>query len=80
MPEMFREVTIIADADHTIEAIGEPVIPPVVEHTIIASAKDGCTITPEGVLSVVEGTAITFTIGTFEGYQIKEILVDGVAV
>lgn len=46
-------------------------------YQIAASANGGGAISPEGILNVSEGTNQTFTMTPLEGYQIREVLVDG---
>lgn len=73
-------VTIVADADHTIQAFGQPKVNPPQEFTITASAEGGAIITPQGVLSVPAGESVVFTIASEPGFELKSILVDGVEV
>jgi parallel beta-helix repeat protein len=49
-------------------------------YTITATAGAGGSINPSGVIGVSEGSNQTFTITPEEGYQISEILVDGISV
>jgi hypothetical protein len=71
-------VTLTITADTTVEAIGQAKAPPPPkEWQVVASARDGCSITPEGLMSIVDGTVISFTIGSLEGFEIKSILVNG---
>ena len=71
-------------ADHTIsvnfrETGGEPEPEPET-YTITASAGEGGSISPSGSVTVNEGEDQTFTITPNEGYEIAEVLVDGVSV
>ena len=50
------------------------------EHTIHASAGTGGTISPVGNVTVPDGGDLSFTITPNDGYQIKDILVDGESV
>lgn len=50
------------------------------EHTIHASAGTGGTISPVGDVTVPDGGDLSFTITPNDGYQIKDILVDGESV
>lgn len=70
--------TFIAAADHSLTAVfveDEPEI-----YTITASAGEGGSISPSGSVTVNEGEDQTFTITPNEGYEIAEVLVDGVSV
>jgi hypothetical protein len=49
-------------------------------YTITASAGTGGTITPSGAVTVSQGSSQAFTIATNTGYQIWNVLVDGVPV
>ena len=51
-----------------------------IEHTIIASAGIGGSISPSGKISVLPGTNKTFAIIEDSGYYISNIIVDGVNV
>jgi len=59
--------------NHTIEAAFVPLI-----YKIKASAGEGGTIDPEGEVTVICGESQTFTITTDMGYQLVDVLVDGV--
>ncbi len=48
-----------------------------VTHVITATAGEGGTITPSGVISVEDGADQSFTITPDEGYVIEDVLVDG---
>jgi hypothetical protein len=48
-------------------------------YTIIASAGNGGSISPSGDISLIEGENKTFTIKSDTGYEIDNVLVDGVA-
>jgi len=63
-------------ADHTIAATFY-YDPPVVYHTITASAGTGGSISPSGSVSVSDGSSRTFTVQADSGYHIQEIRVDG---
>lgn len=49
-------------------------------YTITASAGIGGTITPSGLISVTGGTSKSFHISPSTGYQILDVIVDGVSV
>lgn len=49
-------------------------------YTITASSGAGGNITPSGAIQVTEGSNRTFTISPSVGYQIAEVLVDGLSV
>ena len=49
-------------------------------YTINASAGSNGTISPAGVVEVLGGDSIAFTIIPAEGYEIQDVLVDGVSV
>ena len=57
-----------------------PVGPTVTYYSIKATAGDGGSIAPSGYVSVLEGTDKTFVITPAEGYEIKDVLVDGTSV
>jgi hypothetical protein len=59
--------------NHAIEASFVPLI-----YKITASAGEGGTIDPEGEQTVICGESQTFTITTDIGYQLVDVLVDGV--
>ncbi len=63
-------------SDNTIEAYFEE-IPPPTAPTITASAGTGGTISPSGVIRVLEGTSQTFTITPKPGYIIASVVVNG---
>lgn len=58
---------------------GETPVAPVT-FTITASAGQGGSITPSGAVNVKKGTGQSFAIAPSEGYEIAEVLVDGVSV
>ena len=51
-----------------------------ITYTITASAENGGTITPSGVVNVNCGESKAFTISANEGYMISDVLVDGQSV
>ena len=51
-----------------------------VTHVITATAGEGGTITPNGVITVEDGAEQTFIISANEGYVIEDVLVDGESV
>lgn len=57
-----------------------PVGPTVTFYSIRATAGEGGAIAPSGYVSVLEGTDKTFVITPAEGYEIKDVLVDGTSV
>lgn len=67
--------------DHTIEATFEAVATPPVEdpqvYSIVATAGEGGTISPEGTVNVEEGGDVSFTITPDNGYVIQSVKVDG---
>lgn len=63
-------------SDHRIVAIFEPDVHPAF-HRITASAGDGGTISPSGIVRVKRGSDQTFTMQPNEGYHVKALLVDG---
>ena len=68
-------------ANHTIYAVfawggGEITI----QYVIDASAGEGGTITPHGKVYLVSGGSRTFTIAAADGYQLTDVLVDGISV
>ncbi len=68
-------------ANHTIYAVfawggGEITI----QYVIDASAGEGGTITPHGKVYVVSGGSRIFTIAAADGYQLTDVLVDGISV
>jgi len=62
-------------SDHTISATFS-----INTYTITATAGAGGTISPSGTVSVQYGSSQTFTISPSSGYQITNVLVDGVSV
>ena len=62
--------------DHTISASFKEII----TYTITASAEVDGSITPEGIVTVIEGSDQTFTIAADEDYVIEDVLVDGASV
>jgi parallel beta-helix repeat protein len=50
------------------------------DYTITATSGAGGSINPSGVVSISEGGSRTFTVIPDEGYQIHDILIDGVSV
>jgi hypothetical protein len=61
--------------NHTISAVFSKV-----PYTITASAGSGGSISPSGAVTVLSGSSQTFTIAPSNGYEISNVLVDGVAV
>ncbi len=57
--------------DHAIQAVFAPF------HSITASAGTGGSISPTGLVTVVEGSNQTFTISPHTGYLISDVTVDG---
>jgi len=64
----FKNITV----NHTIEAAFE-----VNSFTITASASEGGSISPAGIVTVNYGESKSFTITSKTGYHIKDVLVDG---
>lgn len=74
--EVDAAVTAVRDA---IEKLQEK--PPVQkEFTITAVAHGGGTIDPSGAVKVEEGKDQVFTIQSYEGFEVKEVFVDGESV
>ncbi|WP_419022852.1 LPXTG cell wall anchor domain-containing protein [Emergencia sp.] len=69
-------------ATFTIEPEGgsNPVYPPAQRYTIISSADPGGTITPDGSTTVSAGLSASYRIEAAEGYDLKDVLVDGKSV
>jgi parallel beta-helix repeat protein len=55
-------------------------LPTSTTHTITATAGANGSIEPEGAISITEGSNQTFNITPDEGYEIADVLVDGVSV
>lgn len=51
-----------------------------VRYTVLASAGEGGSISPSGSVSVAYGGSKTYSITAGEGYEIEDVLVDGVSV
>jgi hypothetical protein len=66
---------VAVDEAHTISASFTAI-----QHTITASAGLNGSISPDGAVSVNEGSNQTFLISPSSGYQIEDVLVDGVSV
>ncbi len=64
-------------ANQTIQANFELI--PQVFYQITATAGTGASISPFGIVSVKEGANQTFTMAPQAGYQIKDVLVDGIS-
>lgn len=60
--------------------VEQPYIPPVVTYYINAGAGENGSISPSGQVAVPAGGSRTFTITADEGYEIADVLVDGVSV
>jgi len=61
------------DADHTIHIIFAPD-----NFTINATASQGGTINPEGIISVPTGSNKTFFFGANTGYELARVLINGI--
>lgn len=57
-----------------------PIGPVTTYYTIKAAAGEGGSIAPNGYIAVSAGSDKSFTIAAAEGYEIKDVLVDGVSV
>jgi hypothetical protein len=68
----------VAD-DHTIQVSFQVIIQPD-QFTITATAGDNGVISPAGEVSVNSGTNLTFTMNPARGYEVLDVLVDGVSV
>ena len=66
-------------ADHAVHA-GFERIPAPVTHTVTATASEGGSISPSGMMTVEDGDDILFTITPAEGHRLSQLLVDGKAV
>ena len=66
----FQNVT----EDHTIHAVFEPAT---TYHTIVATAGANGSINPSGAVNVLEGSDADFIITPDQGYNIKEVIVNG---
>ena len=64
----------------TLELLAPPPADQTVYYTVAASAGSGGSISPSGNQKVRINGTITFTITANEGYEIKDVLVDGVSV
>ena len=64
-------------SDHNIQAIFEK--EEEIYFTITASTGGGGIISPSGTTAVVSGSSITYTISAASGYEIYQVLVDGVS-
>jgi Zn-dependent metalloprotease/subtilisin family serine protease len=65
-------------SDHSIEA--QFVEIPVPTYSLVSSALVGGSISPAGITVVDSGSSITYTIAPEAGYEILDVLVDGVSV
>lgn len=63
--------------DHTISVIFTVNAPPVVTHVITATAISGGSISPSGLVTVINGENKTFTITPNRNYSITDVKVDG---
>ena len=63
--------------DHTIKATFAKDADPVTRYRIEASAGEGGSISPEGIVRVSQGGSQSFTITPDQGYKIEDVLVDG---
>ena len=52
----------------------------VTNHTISATASEGGMITPEGDSIVAAGNSITYSFQAQEGYELSDVLVDGISI
>ena len=68
------------EANHTITATFAKDADPVTRYRIEASAGEGGSISPEGIVRVSQGGSQTFTITPDQGYKIEDVLVDGESV
>ena len=68
------------EANHTITATFAKDADPVTRYRIEASAGEGGSISPEGIVRVSQGGSQSFTITPDEGYRIEDVLVDGESV
>ena len=77
-------ITIAADSTHGFTTMDEPSYSgggnDKVYYTIKATAGTGGSISPSGSVSVADGDDKTYTITANNGYEIKDVLVDGVSV
>ncbi len=63
--------------NHTISVSFDRKEEPITRYQITASAGEGGSISPEGIVSVDKGGSQTFIVTPQPGYSIKEVLVDG---
>ena len=77
-------ITIASDNTHGFVTMDEPISSGGGDgkayYTITATAGTGGSISPTGKVSVTGGDDKTYTITPIEGYEIKDVLVDGVSV
>jgi hypothetical protein len=71
--------TILSSASFEAPATAPQIYVPPPQHTIMASAGAGGSISPSGAVGVNEGTDATFSITPNFGYHIADIIVDGVS-
>ena len=62
-------------SNQSIEAVFEPI-----KHSLTATAGENGNIDPEGTIIINQGTDQIFNISPYEGYEIEEVIVDGISV
>ncbi|MEQ6122316.1 T9SS type A sorting domain-containing protein [Reichenbachiella sp. MALMAid0571] len=81
--EMDTVYLYVIDKDYNVNPTGYPIVIDgnggVTTHTITASSGTNGTITPSGSVSVVQGNNQSFTITADSGYEISNVIVDGVS-
>jgi hypothetical protein len=66
---------LVADAAHVVEAVGKALVE---MFTMTFAARDGVTIDPIGSVEYAAGTVVPVTVTALPGFEIAQILVDGV--
>jgi len=72
--------TITADSTHGFTTCAAPSYSGTVYYMIKSTAGTGGSISPSGSVSVADGGDKTYTITASDGYEIEDVLVDGVSV
>ena len=62
--------------NHTIEVSFKEI--PIITHTITASAGTGGSVSPSGNINIIEGKNQAFVFAAENGYEIDEVLIDGI--
>lgn len=77
IPYAAGEYTMKLISNDEVLAVKKVAIPAVAIHTITATAGENGSITPSGIVSVVEGSSQSFTFTPNTGFEIAQVLVDG---